>query len=82
MFIEEALTTPALRKCLEEKFALECERRLNARFAAIAQNNVPSRNHPIVEKPIHRAWFISSDWQERSARLYAAAAEVAQQITK
>jgi hypothetical protein len=72
IFIEKALTDPAKRTLLGDDFARRCRDLLDEQFRAYrlgAIGNAKCGHDP--------AWYAASGWQERSARIYRAAAEVA-----
>jgi len=77
IFIEKALSDPARKARLGADLAERCQRVLDERTVALirARDGANAgRDDP------GWLWFIGSGWQQRSAALYAAAAEVTAQI--
>jgi hypothetical protein len=90
IFVEKAVTDPALRPRLGEALAARCEKMLTERtfFLLKACTNLQLEGrHYTMATPIVRensiaghAWFAGSGWQERSAELYALAGEVERRL--
>ena len=87
IFIEKALTDEKLRAKLGDKFAAECQAVLDERTRCVAWGNEQNTNgmlHSYLPYgPLGSDWYAcGSSWQERSAKLYAAAAEAAGLLAK
>jgi len=74
IFIERALLDPATRARLGDDLAARCQGVLDERTRAIRRAIADRGSH------LTWTWFVGSGWQERSAALYAAAAEVAAKV--
>ena len=74
IFIEKALTDPALRRLLGQDLCARAQEVLDERVRA---NRLAIRDGG---SKLTWAWYVGSDWQERSARLFATAAEVARRL--
>ncbi|HUW55076.1 MAG TPA: HEAT repeat domain-containing protein [Planctomycetota bacterium] len=87
IFIERALTDPVLRTRLGDALADRCQEMLDERTRAALRGTstllLGAGGHAAEgsawwnRSGIGADWFISSGWQERSAKLFDAAAEVA-----
>jgi len=73
IFIEKALLDAGMRAKLGEGLASKCQALLDerTRSAMYCSGKRPDAGY---------GWFVSSGWQERSAKLFAAAAKVAQDL--
>jgi hypothetical protein len=72
IFIEKVLADPARRARLGEELAARSQEILDDQFRAFRLGAVPKPH--CSHDPV---WYAGSGWQERSARIYRAAAEVA-----
>jgi len=85
--IEEALLSPELRAKLGDDLAARCQATLDERQQAMARgmahfgmnqpDNRPVTNWRAGDELAGQAWIVGSSWQQRSAELFALAAEVA-----
>ncbi|MFO7900250.1 MAG: hypothetical protein R6V58_14465 [Planctomycetota bacterium] len=75
IFIETALLDPAAKARLGDQLAARCQRLLDERVRTFMRA-AGKRNL----LPADWLWYHGSDWQARSERLYAAAAEVARKL--
>ena len=87
ILLEEALTNEKVRAQIGDKLAAACQAVLDrrARYTAWAnEQNTNGRLHSYLPYgPLGSDWYAcGSNWQERSAKLYAAAAQVAQILSK
>jgi len=74
IFIERVLTDPARRAAIGEERADRCQRLLDERTRLLVLCGLGNY--------VTGLWYPASGWQERSAHLYAAAAEVADALQK
>jgi len=91
IFIERALTSPALRTKLGDELATNCQEILDERTRAFLRglscltlaspHAAASSSWWSRPGQLGSAWFISSGWQERSERLFEAAHAVADKLT-
>ena len=89
IFIEQALTDESLKAKLGEDLARRCQETLNERlmymWKCLASMQLELHGWGVASWRFSpgvagHAWFLSSGWQERTDRLYALAAEVAQKL--
>jgi len=80
IFIEKALLDPARRAKLGDQLAIRCQAVLDERTRA--NRNALVHGAPGVGGGSHISWswFAGSGWKERSEKLYAGAAQVAQNL--
>lgn len=75
IFLEKAISNPELKSKLGENLAKRCQDLLDERIIAFIWAKRGSTSGQ--DSDLGWAWFAGSGWQERSAKLYTAAAEVA-----
>lgn len=87
IFLEKALTDEKLRAKLGDKLAARCQAILDERTRFLAWGNEQNTNgilHTYLPYgPLGSDWYAcGTDWQGRSAKLYAAAAEAAAALAR
>jgi hypothetical protein len=82
--VEKALVDDALRAKLGEALAAKCQAMVDERTRSVILADEKGENGMMHTSmpggPLGYDWFAGSDWQTRSAKLYAAAAEVAKAL--